>query len=161
MKKRRGEERQQVNKRGLRVVGKRRSLLEQGVRIMTCIAIKRELRTRFDMKDYLLWKDEKTGDVLEQYFNHPKEQYQMRHKAVENYMVALNKKLEDVKRVDLSEIVGLRARVTVEVVRPKYAKGLLKGKTKPEIFHYSKVGDIVEPIDWDKTIRKSRRYSDD
>jgi hypothetical protein len=161
MKKRRGEERQQVNKRGLRVVGKRRSLLEQGVRIMTCIAIKPKLRTRFDMKDYLYWKDENTGDVLEQFFNHPKERYPIRHKAVESYMVALKKKFDDVKRVDLSEIVGLRAKVTVEVVRPKYAKGPLKGKTKPEIFHYSKVGDIVEPIDWDKTIQKTRSDSDD
>jgi hypothetical protein len=156
MKKRRGEKYQKPKKRGLSVVGKRRPLLDEGVRIMTCIGIKAKLHTRFDTKDYLLWKDEESEEVLEQYFNHPQKEYPVHHKAVETYMIALNKRPEEVNRVDLAEIVGLRAKVTVETVRPKYVKGPLKGKVKDEIFHYSKVADVVEPIDWNEKIKKTQ-----
>jgi hypothetical protein len=161
MKKMENSEPQKVRKKGGRVHGRRRDLIEEGVRIMTCIKLKPELQTRFKKKDFLVWKDEKTGKLFDQYFNHPEEGYSMSHKAVENFMVATGTRSREIRWVDLGKLVGLRAKVTVETVRPKHAKGPLKGKVKDDIFHYSKVGDIIEPIDWNEKIRKSRRNSDD
>jgi hypothetical protein len=137
---------------GIRVGGEQRPLLPEGVRTMTCIGINENVQTRFRAKDYLQWQDEQTKETLTQYFNRPEKAYSHENKAVENYMIGLSKQREEtekLKRIRLSELVGLRAEVTVEVVCPKYKRGPLAGKSKPKI-HYSKVGDIVRPLGWSK-----------
>jgi len=153
MKKLENSEPQKIKKKGLSVHGRRRDLIQEGVRIMTCIKCKAELKTRFKKKDFLVWKDEETGKRFDQYFNHPEDGYSMNHKAVQNFMVATGKRFREVKWVNLAELVGVRAYVAVETVRPKYTKGPQKGRFKPENFHYSKVGDVVEPIEWLKKRR--------
>jgi hypothetical protein len=80
---------------------------------------------------------------------------------VENYSIALNIRPDTIERLDLRKLIGLRAKVTIETARPKFTKGLRKGQPKPEIFHYSKVGDIVKPLGWDDKITVSRSKSDD
>jgi hypothetical protein len=139
--------------KGMRVSGEQRPLLPEGVRTMTCIAINENVQTRFRAKDYLQWQDEQTGETLTQYFNCPEKTYSHESKAGQNYMIGLSKEreeMDELKRIRLSELVGLRAEVTVEVVCPKYKKGPLAGKSKRKSVHYSKVGDIVRPLGWSK-----------
>ena len=45
-------------------------------------------------------------------------------------------------------MVGLRAVVFVETVKPVYGSGSLKGRQKPEATFYSKVSEILRPIDY-------------
>jgi hypothetical protein len=49
-------------------------------------------------------------------------------------------------RITLRSLIGLRAEVYVETVKPTFSVGALKGTPKPEPHHYSKVSEILRPI---------------
>lgn len=126
------------------VEGNLRPLVEEGPRVMVCI--NHELKpTRHGPKDYLYWQDENSGLVLEQFFPHYKK-YPLGSKAVRNYIVATGVKPKRLDRISLKQLIGLRAEVYVETVKPTYAVGVLKGKPMPEVLHYSKVAEILRPL---------------
>jgi hypothetical protein len=126
-----------------------RRRIEEGERLMICY--RHELRTtRFGLKDYLLWADEDGSLNLEQFFPHPEGgKYTMNHKAVENYITAMDHKPERLDRFSFREFVGLCAIVFVETVKPTYGgKGAMKRKLKPAVHFYSKVQEIILPGYW-------------
>lgn len=126
------------------VDGELRPLVQEGQKIMVCIRY--EIRpTRFESKDYLYWRDEETGLVLPQFFRHY-DKYPVNSKAVKNYVVALGVRPKRLDRISLRKLIGLRARVFVETVRPAYSSGALKGQPMPESLSYSKVAEIMEPL---------------
>jgi hypothetical protein len=138
----------------MRVVGKVRPLMPPGLRIMTCIGCEPARKTKWGLKCYLFWSDEDTGEILEQYFNRGEKEVSLHGKAAEVFMIALNLRAGQFKHVDLRKVVGLKAQVTVETVRPTYRTGALKGKPKPVNFEYSKIGQIVEPMSWDSKLKE-------
>lgn len=119
-------------------------LTQEGPRIMACVRHK-YIKTRFGEKDYLYWRDEETGLVLPQYFRHY-ERYPVGSKAVRTFITAMGVRPKRVDRLSLKKLVGLRARVFVETVRPTYGSGALKGQPMPESLNYSKVAEILEPL---------------
>jgi len=119
-------------------------LVGKGQRVMVCIDY--ELRqTRYALKDYLKWIDENTGHLFHQFFHHS-DKYPVGSKAVRNYIVAMGERPKRLDRMSLRKLVGLRAEVFVETVKPEYSLGALKGQTMPESMHYSKVAEIICPL---------------
>lgn len=119
-------------------------LLQEGPRVMICI--KCEVRqTRHGVKDYLYWCDEDSSFVLPQFFRHYKK-YPLGSKAVRNCIAAMGVRPKRLDRISLRSLIGLRAEVFVETVRPSYNEGALKGKPMPENLHYSKVAEILRPL---------------
>jgi hypothetical protein len=82
---------------------------------------------------------------LEQFFPHY-EKYPVNSKAVENYIVAMGQRPKRLDRLSLRALVGLKAVVYVETVKPTYGNGSLKGRQKPDATHYSKVSEILRPL---------------
>src|ERR1041385_3932358 len=121
-------------------------LVDEGPRVMLCVEYEVRL-TRYEPKIYLRWEDEETGVRLEQYFKFYKK-FPRSSKAVENYIVATGTRPKRLDRISLRKLVGLRAEVFIETVRPRYTTGALAGKTKPEHLHYSKVAEILRPLGW-------------
>ena len=117
-------------------------LAEPGPRIMVCFHYEpRDIR--WGPKDYLFWFDEKTGEVIKQFFEHY-EKYPIGSRAVENCIVALPQRPTKLDAINLKDLVGIRAEVYVETVIPVYESGGLKGKPKPRNLHYSKVSEILK-----------------
>jgi len=139
----------------IRVKGELRPLVKKGPRVMICVDYE-IIPTRFGPKDVLHWCEENIGLELPQFFNH-EDPYPVRSKAVRNYFVALQRRPNPQDQIDLWEIVGLRAKVSVQTV-----KKTSKGKLKPKIFHESKVDEILRPIgrvnvDLLQTLKKRRK----
>lgn len=119
-------------------------LVDEGLRVMVCIDY--ELRqTRFALKDYLKWIDEDTGHLFHQFFPHY-DKYPIGSKAVRNYIVAMGERPKRLDRMNLRKLVGRRAEVFVETVKPEYGLGVLKGQPMPESMHYSKVAEIIHSL---------------
>lgn len=131
------EEASQVN-------GQLRPLVEEGRRVMVCVR-HAKTKTRHGPKEYLYWRDENSGLVLEQFFPHY-EKYPIGSKTVRNYLAAMGVRPKRLDRVSLKKLVGIRAEVFVETVKPEYAVGALKGQPMPETLSYSKVSEILEPL---------------
>lgn len=126
------------------IEGNLRPLTLEGEQIMVCIDYLVR-QTRFGKKDYLRWREEKHGPVLEQFF--PRyERYPVNSKAVQNFIIAMGKRPKRLDRLSLRALVGLRALVYVETVKPTYNDGALKGRQKPEATFYSKVSEILRPL---------------
>jgi len=126
------------------VEGELPPLVDEGLRVMVCIDY--EVRpTRHDPKDYLKWFDEDSGHLFHQYFHHY-DKYPVGSKAVRNYIVAMKERPKRLDRMSLRKLVGLRAEVFVETVKPEYSLGALKGQPMPESMHYSKVAEIIRPL---------------
>lgn len=127
------------------VDGELRPLVDEGLRVMVCIDY--ELRqTRFALKDYLLWIDEDTGHLFHQFFHHY-DKYPVGSKAVRNYITAMDERPKRVDRMNLRSLIGLRAEVYVETVKPEFSVGVLKGQPMPENHYYSKVAEIIRPLE--------------
>jgi hypothetical protein len=129
---------------GAEVEGKLRPLIPEGERIMVCIEYKL-VQTRYGNKDYLYWREENSSPILEQFFPHY-EKYPVNSKAIENYLIATGERPKRLDRMSFRRLLGLRAEVYVETVKPTYANGALKGRIKPEAMHYSKVSEILRPL---------------
>jgi hypothetical protein len=126
------------------IEGRLRPLLTEGERLMVCIRY--ELKeTRFGQKVYLYWREVNGLTVLEQFFPHY-DKYPVNSKAAENYRIAMGRQPNRFDRMSWRKLVGLKAEVYVETVKPTYAKGALKGREKPEAMHYSKVAEIFKPL---------------
>ena len=139
---------------GMPIEGKVRPLVQEGLRVMILIDYKLK-STRHGFKDYLYWRDERVSQlILEQYFPHH-EPYPRESKAVKNYIAALPEKPENLEKIDLKTLIGLRAEVYVETVRPTYDSGALKGKPRPENLHYSKVSEILKPLGYVNLVKAS------
>jgi len=123
----------------IKVAGKLHPLVKKGPRVMICVDYK-VIPTRFHEKDYLYWCEEDSDLELIQHFNHD-EPYSIRSKAVTNYLIALEKDPKELDHIDLEEIVGLKAEVSVKTVTKTS-----DGKPKPTILHESKVDQILRPI---------------
>jgi len=140
------------------VEGELPPLVEEGPTVMVCINY--ELRqTRFALKDYLTWIDEDKGPLLHQFFHHY-DKYPVGSKAVKNFIAAMDKRPKRLDRMSLRNLVGLRAEVYVETVKPEYSLGALKGQPMPESMHYSKVAEIIRPlgrVDLDTLIQLRKR----
>jgi len=119
-------------------------LVDEGSRVMVCIEYKL-METRHGLKVYLKWFDENTNQLLHQFFHHY-DKYPVGSKAVRNYIAAMEKRPMRLDRMSLRNLVGLRAEVFVETVKPEYGLGALKGKPMPESLHYSKVAEIHRPL---------------
>jgi len=129
---------------GSEIEGELPPLVQEGRRIMVCINY--ELRqTRYGFKDYLKWIDEDTGLLLHQFFHHY-DKYPVGSKAVKNYIAAMDKRPKRLDRISLRKLVGLRAEVFVETVRPTFIEGGLQGEAMPETLNYSKVAQILRPL---------------
>ncbi len=127
------------------VEGELPPLVEEGPTVMVCINY--ELRqTRYGFKDYLKWIDEDTGLLLLQFFHHY-DKYPVGSKAVRNYIAAMEKRPMRLDRMSLRNLVGLRAEVYVETVRPTFIEGGLQGEAMPDTLHYSKVAQIIRPLE--------------
>jgi hypothetical protein len=126
---------------------------------MVCIGYKLQ-KTRFGDKDYLRWRESNGSPVLEQFFTHY-EKYPVNSKAVENYLVAMDKRPDRLDRLSWRKFIGLKAVVYVETVKPIYANGALRGRSKPEVTHYSKVAEILKPLGYvdANTLRELREKS--
>lgn len=134
-----------TSNKGVPIEGKVRPLVQEGPRVMILIDYKLK-RIRFGFKDYLYWRDERDSQlILEQFFPHH-EPYPRDSKAVKNYMAAHSERPENLEKIELKTLIGLRAEVFVETVRPTYDSGALKGKSRPETLHYSKVSEILKPL---------------
>jgi hypothetical protein len=131
----------------VKVSGAPRPRLPPGPRKMTCIRCDTIENTRHGTKIRLYWRDPGTGIVLIQYFPLKGKSLSSGSKAFSNYCVAMERDPSEVEEINLAQIVGLRAIVHVETVVPKYAYGALAGEPKPQIFHYSKVGEIIRPLE--------------
>jgi hypothetical protein len=116
----------------------------EGLRTMVCFDFERR-QTRFGVKEYLFWIDEKDFLVLQQYFAYQKK-YSVHSKAVSNYVTVFGVRPKRLDRINLGSLVGLRAEVYVETVKPTFSVGALKGTPKPEPHHYSKVSEILRPL---------------
>jgi len=125
------------------VEGELPPLVDEGSRVMVCIEYKL-IVTRHGPKVYLMWIDEDTGHLFQQYFRHY-EKYPLGSKAVRNYIAAMDKRPNRLDRLSLRKLVGLRAEVHVETVKPEYSSGALKGQPMPLNLHYSKVAEIIGP----------------
>jgi len=119
-------------------------LVGEGLREMICIDYETR-QTRYALKDYLKWIDEYTGHLFHQFFHHY-DKYPVGSKAVRNYIAAMEKRPKRLDRMSLRNLVGLRAEVFVETVRPVFNIGALKGQPMPENLHYSKVAEIHRPL---------------
>lgn len=119
-------------------------LIAEGPRTMVCFE-HAFYKMRFGDKDVLFWSDEGSGTVLVQYFAHYKK-YPIGSKAVQNYIVAQGMRPQRLDRINLRHLVGLRAEVQVENVKPTYNEGALKGQPLPEPLWYSKVSHILRPL---------------
>jgi len=126
------------------VEGELPPLVQEGSRIMVCVRYEYR-KTRYEAKDYLYWIDEETGQPFTQYVNHP-DKYKMGGRAVRNYIVAMGERPKRLDRISLRNLIGLRAEVYVETVKPEYSVGRLKGRPMPESMHYSKVSEILRPL---------------
>jgi hypothetical protein len=126
------------------IEGKLRALIAEREHIMVCIG-HRVVKTRFEIKDYLFWRETKDGPVLEQFFRHY-EIYPVQSKAVQNYIVAIGSRPKRLDRFSFRVFIGLKAEVYVETVKPCYSTGALKGRPKPAVTHYSKVSEIFCPL---------------
>ena len=133
------------NAESYEVEGELQQLAPEGRRVMVCIGYKIQ-PTRFGPKDYLYWRDEETGLVLPQYFRHY-EKYPVGSKAVKTFIAALGARPKRIDRMSLRKLVGLRAKVFVETVRPAYDRGAIKGEPMAESLSYSKVSQLLEPLD--------------
>jgi len=127
------------------VEGELPPLVDEGLRVMVCIDY--EVRpTRHGPKDYLKWIDEDTGQSFQQFFRHYGT-YPVGSKAVRNYITAMDKRPQRLNRMSLRTLIGLRAEVFVETVRPEYSSVALKGQTMPVNLHYSKIAEIIRPLE--------------
>lgn len=126
------------------VKGELRPWVAEGERVMVCIGFE-VVPTRHGKKVYLYWREKKGSPSLVQFFPHY-ENYPVASKAVENYIVAMGHRPERLDRLSFRRLIGLKARVYIETVRPTYSTGALKGREKPEATHYSKVSEILGPL---------------
>ena len=126
------------------VEGQLRPLSEEGPRVMVCFR-HAKVKTRHGPKEYLYWRDENSSLVLEQFFP-CYEKFPLGSKAVRNYLAGMGTRPKRLDRVSLKALVGLRAEVFVETVKPEYTTGTLKGQPMPEALHYSKVAEILRPL---------------
>ena len=86
------------------------------------------------------WCEEDSDLELPLFFNH-EDPYPIRGKAVRNYLFTLEEGSKRPDRIDLAEIVGLKAEVSVKTVTKTS-----EGKLKPKLLHESKVDEILRPI---------------
>lgn len=119
-------------------------LVDEGSRAMVCIDYKL-METRHGPKIYLMWIDEDTGHLFQQYFRYY-EKYPLGSKSVRNYIAAMEERPKRLDRMSLRNLIGLRAEVFVETVKPEYSSGALKGQPMSVNLHYSKVAEIIRPL---------------
>jgi len=130
---------------GSEIEGELPPLVQEGRRIMVCIDY--EVRpTRHGPKDYLKWFDEDIDHLFYQFFHHY-DKYPVGSKAVRNYIAAMKERPKRLDRMSLRNLIGLRAEVYVETVKPEFNIGALKGQPMPVNLHYSKVAEIIRRLE--------------
>lgn len=122
-------------------------LVEEGPRMLVCTAYKLQPSQRHGPKYTLSWIHEGELVLLRQFFE-AYARWPIRSKCLRNWVTGMGIRPGRRDRLTLRSLVGLRAEVFVETVRPTFEEGPLNGRTKPAIHFYSKVSEILNPIDW-------------
>jgi len=120
-------------------------LVDEGQRIMVCTAYKLQPSQRHGPKYTLSWIHEGELFLLNQFFQ-AYARWPIRSKALRNWVTGMGMRPGRLDRLTLRSLVGLRAEVFIETVKPTFEEGPLKGRTKPPIHFYSKVSEILNPV---------------